>query len=359
MGGLVSELVRISQTGLPRIVLWPFHALVALPIAASTAEFLRALPAVVIMLVLNFVWVLRSDASFEEASAAAAEKRAAIVKRGGVRVATPTVKNTRTPFTLALTGRPETALLWKNLIMIGRYASLKTFARLLPVVIVFAFVFSRSSEGSAKLLPILCIMLGSMVILFGPQAARNDLRMDLAQLSVLKTWPISGSALLRGELLAPAAILSALAWLLIIALVATSSALPPIAALSWTTRGSWTLSALLLAPGVILVQLVIQNGLAVMFPAWLSSGTRAGAGFDVMGQRMLLAYGMVFALLIALLPAAIAAGLVGFGIYYATGTVRILIPAIAAAITIVVGCVFAIEALGRVLDRTDVSAIDA
>jgi GntR family transcriptional regulator len=35
---------------------------------------------------------------------------------------------------LSLAGRPEMAILWKNLIMLGRYASLKTMMRFLPLL---------------------------------------------------------------------------------------------------------------------------------------------------------------------------------------------------------------------------------
>ena len=86
-----------------------FRALVA-PAVGVGGRLLAAAAALAI-LAANYVWVLRSDAAFEEASAAHAEKRASESRRPGGRQ-----RRGRTPFTLAAAGPPETAVLWKNLI---------------------------------------------------------------------------------------------------------------------------------------------------------------------------------------------------------------------------------------------------
>ena len=49
----------------------------------------------------------------------------------------------------------------------------------------------------------------AFAILFGPQMVTGDLRRDLAHMAVIKTWPVRGAALVRGEVAAPAAVLSA------------------------------------------------------------------------------------------------------------------------------------------------------
>ena len=43
-----------------------------------------------------------------------------------------------------------------------------------------------------------------------------------------------------------------------------------------TQRLAWFLAAAAVAPGVILVQLLIQNGLAVTFPSWVTTGPARG-----------------------------------------------------------------------------------
>src|SRR4030095_15663551 len=114
-------------------------------------------------------------------------------------------------------------------------------------------------------------------ILLGPQMARNDLRQDFANLAVLKSWPIGGASIVRGEVMAPAALLTVIAWLCSVSVLIFARGLP--------VTSSWILAAMLLAPGMILLQLLAQNAIAVMWPSWVTTGTMRTRGIDVMGQR--------------------------------------------------------------------------
>jgi hypothetical protein len=76
-----------------------------------------------------------------------------------------------------------------------------------------------------------------------------------------------------------------------------------------------------------------------------------------LGQTGLMAANL-FALLLAALPGAIVGGGVAFAVYALTGTTPILIPALLAAVVVLAECWAATELLGRVLDRTDVTAVD-
>jgi len=263
---------------------------------------------------------------------------------------------------LAPVGPPETAILWKNLILVGRYVSLRTLLRLLPLIIVFGLVARGSgSAGMTAFVATLCVPLTAFAVLLGPQMMRNDLRQDLAQLATLKTWPVRGAAILRGEVLAPTVIVTAVTWLLILtaAILAGEASLPGRAASELMRhRVSYALAAAILGPALILSQTVVQNGLAVLFPAWISVGASRARGIDAIGQRLLLMAANLLALALSVLPAAVIAGLAALAVYWLTGTILIVVPAI--IITVVVGaeCWLATELLGRVLDRTDVTAID-
>ena len=70
----------------------------------------------------------------------------------------------------------------------------------------------------------LVLMLAFFATLIGPYMVRNDLRMDLPRLPVLKTWPITGRELLVGELLAPWVVLSIVVWFLLALAFALSPA---------------------------------------------------------------------------------------------------------------------------------------
>jgi hypothetical protein len=51
--------------------------------------------------------------------------------------------------------------------------------------------------------------------LFGPHAVRNDLRHDIDRMDVLRSYPMTGTQVVLGEVLAPLATLAAIEWLLL------------------------------------------------------------------------------------------------------------------------------------------------
>ncbi len=348
---LLEEIQRLLSTGPVAIVLWPFRLVARLPLSETPADFLQALPGALLMLGLNYLWVVQSDASFEEASAQAAEKAV----HGRNRAPRPARRANgvlSTPFTLALDGPLETAILWKNLILVGRYVSLKTLMRFLPILVIFGLAAGRSdSTGLAGVFGGACLIAFIMAVIVGPQLARNDLRQDLANMAVLKAWPIRGATLVRGEVMAPAAILIAIAW---------CSALGGLFfATPLNINPSFLVAAILLSPGVILMQLLFQNAIAVLWPSWVVVSTRRARGIDVMGQRMIMMFSLLLVLVLAVLPAALAGGLLMGGLYWLTGALWIVGPAVVTAIVLFVEVLVTSEMVGRVFDRTDVNAVDA
>jgi hypothetical protein len=202
------------------------------------------------------------------------------------------------------------------------------------------------------------MVLTAITVLVGPMMARNDLRRDLGNLAMLKAWPISGATLLRGEILAPAVMLTSIAWLLILGAASLAGSLragfvqPLVQA-----RLSYGLAALLLAPGMILAELTVVNGLAVLFPAWIATGATRSRGVEAIGQRLFTTAGVLVTLIFALVPAAMVAAIVAGVIYFASGIIAIVIPSLVITSMLALECFAVIELLGRVLDRTDVSAV--
>jgi len=354
-GAVLLELRRILSFGLPSIVWMPFRTVVQLPLSPSPSHFFAALPWALGLLALNYFWVVNSDAAFEEASAEFAE-RVARRRKGvqpSVRQVPTSTRAVTTPFPLATKGPPETAILWKNLIMVGRYLSVKTLLVLVPLLLVFGIPFAkRGATGVSNAIGGASIFFSVMLVIIGPMMARNDLRQDLGNLAMLKTWPVRGAALVRGEVMAPAAILTSLVWLFAIVIAIFSPASSGISA-------PFIVSGILLAPGIILVQLLVQNAIAVMFPSWVRIGRNQPRGIDVMGQRMIMTIGMLLTLVVALFPAALLAGVAGYLAYTATHSVHIVLPSSIAAAALLAESYLASEAIGRLLDRTDVSSIDA
>ena len=295
-GQRFEELRRIWSSGAPRVVLWPFVTLAKLPLAGSAAAFWSAFPGVLLLLAACYTYVMRTDAAFEEGAAAEADKPAA-ERAKAPRVA---VRGRGAPFRLALAGRPETAILWKNLILLGRYASLSTLLKVLVLVSlcpIIVAVWAKSVGGSAALMT-LSMMTAGLALLLGPGIVRNDLRQDLGRLAVLKSWPVSGTVIVRGELLAPAIVLCVVVWLSILVGALAVAVFPGRGHLKLVLLPhivSYTWAAMLVAPAIIVAQLVVQNGLAVLFPAWMTPGRTRDRGIEGTGQQMLVVWGGLFA----------------------------------------------------------------
>ena len=351
---LVGELNRLTTSGMAGIVLWPFRALANVVLADSPGAFLVAVPWAFALLLLNYLWVLRTDVPFEEASAELAVKLDDI-RRRGPQALRPPPRARKPPFALSPHGRPEMAILWKNLISMSRVLSWTMLVRVAPLIVFVSMAFATGRRSSATILTVAALFIAALTLVLGPQMTRGDLRQDLPALGVLKTWPIRGAALVRGEILAPAIVLIAVASIALVtaAVVSTKASFPePV-----TNRWSLLVAALLVAPGFVLTQLLAQNGLAVMFPSWVNIGRRGG--LDAVGNQMIILVAVVLAVLAAVLPAAIIAGIGGAIIYLMTGSFPIVVAGVLAGGTLLVEAFIGAEIVGAFLDRSDISVLDA
>ena len=341
-------IVELGRVGAAPFALWPFSAVLAPIFAETPLAFVRALGPALVVLVLNYVWVLWSDANLEDAASAAEQRQAQ-----GRSAPAPVVRPA--PFSLAARGRVETAILWKNTILLGRYVSLRLVVRVSIPVVVMAVVFGLNSKGGS-LAPLL-LMLIVFATVVGPFMIRNDLRHDLQRLSVLKTWPISGRELLLGELLAPIFLLSAIVWFLLAVTLALSPAWKdgPIDAVG---RAALLVSVGLLAPMLIAGQVIIQNAAVVLFPGWIATGGARARGIEAMGQNMLMFAGTLLALAIGVLPASAIAGGLGYVLYLFLGWPGLLPATMLLASILVVEAGLVVMWLGRVLERTDPAQVE-
>jgi len=341
--------------------LWPGKALVALPLARDAGAFLRALPLGLGLLAVHYVWVMKTAVPFEEAALVRAEERARLRERMSRQGGRPTPIRVRASFfQLASTGRPEVALVWKNLIAGRRLGSA---GRLLAAGLVgglIATVASGRGEDVMTHLRLimapLCAGLAVILCLFGPSAVRMDLRMDLPRLEQLRALPLTGRQVVAAELAAPALLLGVTQVGLIVVAVVLSMGLGVSRGPAWWVAGG--LCALWVLPSVTLVGLFVQNAAVVLFPAWLPPEGERVRGLEALGQRLLTLVGTLVVLLVGLLPASLLAGLVGFGLEHFLGLGVWTLPfaGLAAAAVLVAEVALGVVGLGRVFDRLDVSS---
>jgi hypothetical protein len=296
-------------------LLWPFR-IPLLPLeAVDLADWLPRLLAALLLLGLHVFWVMRADRAFEEAAIEASARRAQILDRWrkqGAAAGTPVHRSQRW-LPLSPNGHPIVAIVWKNITRLIRTVSPGFIVTLLTLITIAAVLaFLERGENSQVLTMIGSIALGwtAALAVLGPQWVRIDLRGELDRLPILRTWPLSGTALMTGQVVSSALVLTLLELGLagsgLLALVLGGGVQPPGVQLA-----VFALVGMLVLVGLNLIALCIQNGAALLYPAWVRTEIRPG-GIEQVGQQLLTSG--ISLLLVAV--AAVGPGLVAAAVIY-------------------------------------------
>jgi ABC-2 type transport system permease protein len=357
---LVNYAQRVLTAGPALYLLEPFRWLIRPYLAANVAAFVSVVGPALVLLAAHYVWVIRSNVAFEEASVAASQKLAARIsaaRAGNWQGARAARKGRRPLFRLAAVGPPAVALLWKNLISAGQAFTWRIWISLAVMVVVLSVSMSNSPH-SPELFTALGIIIGVLLgwsLLLGPQFLRQDLRQDLPLADVLKSYPLRGWQLVLGELLAPVVILSVVQWLLLVsgagfllyARGLRDGAMPLAVAAG----------AALLMPALDALLLLIPNAAVLLFPSWIQTGKDTPRGIEATGQRLILFIGQVLVFALSLVPAGLVFLALFLLIRLALGAaVAVAGASVAAVVVLALEIGAGVALLGRWFERFDLSA---
>ncbi|NPD23873.1 putative ABC exporter domain-containing protein [Corallococcus exiguus] len=338
----------------PRAVLWPGRALVAPAMARSWEGFLRYLPASLALLVAHYAWVLAVEVPFEDSAVAGAEAR---TKRRAQRAArSGNLRVGRVPFVLKARGRPEVALLWKNLIARRRMGSGLVMLLSFGVLgAVFALVMgdTRLFSNSREFLGPMALMVAVAMAVIGPSAFRTDLRMDLPKLELLRALPLTGRQVVGAELAASALTLGVAQWVMLLVALVLGVGADDVTLAPWSTPV--VLGLLSVLPALGLAGLFVQNAAVVLLPAWIPADSERARGVEALGQRLLTLVGTLVVTVLGLLPAAVVALLVGYPLFTVMGRWAVPLAGLAAAGALFAEVALGVAVLGRAFERLDVS----
>ncbi len=341
-------------------LLYPFRLAVRPYLATGALDFLIALLPVLVLLVAHYWWVLRADVAFEEASVEASQRLAekvAALRAGRLESGGKYKKAKRPPFQLAPLGLRPVALFWKNLIGAGQAFTMRMGITLAAIAVGVSLSL-RGANAGGNWVPVvgaIAGMFGGMLLLMGPQIVRQDFRHDLPQADLLKLYPLPGWQVALGEILAPAVILTAGQWLLL--LVAVGCLGPAGNQVAGTLTLVIALGAVVVLPMFNLVSLVIPNGAVLLFPGWFQTGPDAPQGIEATGQRLIFALGQFLALLLAVIPAAaVFAGLFFLAKFVLGVVLAVALASAAAALVMAVEAGLGVLLLGWLFERLDISA---
>ena len=357
----------------PWWVLAPFRAVLEPVMAPDGARFLRALPAALCVLGFLYLWVVRRNVRYEEATLEHAARRAEVRARreaGRAEGLPSAARRRRLPFALSPAGRPEAAILWKNLITWNRSpirTTLLGVAGTGAALFLAALAVSRPGADAAfataafVILVVTAALATTMTLGF-----RNDLRADLADAATLKQWPLSPRRLVAGELMAPFLLSVLFTWsglFLALALAAGRAgrafavggpgpdavgglfrlgALVPVA-----------LGAAVFLPALAAAALVLQNGATLAFPSWFPPGPRTSAGLEHVGIRMVAALATLLLLAVALVPSGLLVAILVFLLWKTLGLWTLPLAGLAAALPLFAEAALGVTFLAKLWDRFD------
>jgi len=343
-------------------LLAPFHWILDPFFAPDGAAFVRTLGPALLVLGAHYVWVIRSEVAFEEASLELARRRAerrAALRSGGWRGLRRPARRRREPFVLRPAGPAPTAFLWKNLIAAGPWFYPRRW--LLIAAAVLAAVTGLAADPALRpwlnVVQAVVLPVSLWLLIGGPMLMRREVRLLMERLDVIKTHPLPGWQVVLGEMLAPIVLLTAVEWLLLAVLGVSAGALTRRFALTALLTLIGAAGAGLLVPPVVGLMIAIPFAATLYFPAWMSAVGQAGGGVEVMGQRLIYAGGYLLVLVVALLPAALAAALFYFALRWLAGiqAVALLAGAAVAATVLIAEFAAVVWWLGRRYERFDLS----
>jgi hypothetical protein len=347
------SLGAVSLRGLPHVILLPFTTLVAPFFAGGWAAFASRFAGAAIVFLITVVWVMRTDEAFDAAAEEVAEKHAR-------QPAKPIARYRARPIAwdLALTGRPEAAFVWKAALQTFRVVDRRILIRMVLIVVwlVLIVTVAPGRGGFAQIVGVFAGIGSAFAVVMAPQLMRLDLRQDLQNLDVLKTWPVRAAAVVRGEIAWPAAVVTVIAWALGAIALFFSAAVFEETGLAWRTAIG--VAALILTPALVAAQYTIHNAAALIFPAWVPVGSGRPRGVDAMGQRLILLGATWLMLLVSLVPGAIVGAILWVAFFRFVGPWVLVPAALVCVATVAVEVLLATEALGPAYERLDITSVE-
>jgi hypothetical protein len=192
----------------------------------------------------------------------------------------------------------------------------------------------------------------------GPQIFANDLRLDLARSEILKSYPLIGERLVAAELAAPLCVITALELIF----AACGSLLLHLGGAhgrfgAFAGSPEFIVTVLVLTLPVCATLLLIRNAVPLYFPAWSMRAPDDVRSFVNVGQRLVVLFANLFALLLALIPASIVflpSAWIAYK-FFSGSVIFVPVATVPAAAVICLEVWLGVKALGARFDAMDVS----
>jgi ABC-2 type transport system permease protein len=325
----------------------------------SVPQLLVSCGILLVVALVVFELAARMNIAFEEASIHASQKSEARRARFNQQQIGKVVTFPRIPppFRIPPRARPEVAIYWKNVT-----AGLRISSPWLLIMAACAVYFLGQSYYSPDpavrtTIAALALALAALFPFLGSGVFTQDMRLDLARIELLKSYPIAGERLVAAEIAGPLTFVAVveIMMLTVAAIILHAAELP--AKASFLGTPEFVVIALLLATPICAAQLMIRNAVPILLPGWAMRAPDEQRGFIMMGQRLLMTLGNLLVLLFVLLPAAciVVPGLLMAKFWFHDSMPMVALTTVLAAGLLFLEVWLGIRFLGRQFEKIDVA----
>jgi hypothetical protein len=156
------------------------------------------------------------------------------------------------------------------------------------MAIAFGAAVASAGGDTAGFISVTSATFALMMIVFGGRLIRNDLRHDMLHLPMLKSLPVASSHIVFAEVASAALPMAALQFVLVV--------------ISYFARLAIVVASPIAVLAINGALITVQNGMAVLFPAWVRLGSGVSTGVEALGQNVLAMMANLVTLGIALIP---------------------------------------------------------
>jgi hypothetical protein len=334
---------------------WPFHALLAPAYAQTLPAFGSAIAVALFIVAIEAALVFQAEPEWDRIGIARTRQEK-LNARGSKKRSRSSEGSLWENYIIGLFKGPAAAITWKNLIASKRLQIRRPGLLAIGVPAVLAAVLLPPLRAQTALATGIAGAWAGILLFVGPQYVRNDLRLDLPRLRLLRTYPLTSMELCVAEVGASVAVLLILQFVMLILSTPLLVFNPKL------TVGPGRIVAIAIAlacllPGMTAMNVSGQNLFAVVFPKWTTLGTKKPSRTTNPGQVYFSLLISVIVFVLSMIGPAVAAAGVAYMVWPLGYSAAIISAALVAAAIALGEAGLVLKWIAAFLDRVDLASV--
>lgn len=338
------------------LAVWPFSALLAPAYDLTLPAFASSIAIALVIVAIEAALVFQGDPEWDRIGIARTRDERLSARREKKR-SRRSEGSLWERYITSLVKRPAAALTWKNLIASRRIQPLG--AGVVLAIGVPIFLAATLLPALQQLTPFAAGIAGTwaaLLLFAGPNFVRNDLRLDLPRLRLLRTYPITSLEICAAEV---AASVTVLMFLQLVLLILSTAALlfNPMIPVAPGRKLVFALALACLLPGLNAINVSGQNIFALVFPKWATLGAKRPTRSTNPGQYYFSLLISVVVFVLSMIVPAIAAAGVAFVAWPLGISIAIISGALVAGAIALGEAALVLRWMATLFDRVDLASV--